>query len=205
MDATLYPAENGLWPKIGENIESFLRFEMGVPAAEVRPLKTHYYQQYGTTLRGLQEHFQIDPFNYLAKVHDIDVNAYLVSDPGLRAMLASLAVPAWVFTNSDSVYGGRVLQTLGIEDCFAGVIDIVRLGFECKPNKLAFERALAIAGETDPTRVVFLEDSLRNLIVAREMGITGVLVGPGPQEEDGFPRIRRPHDLPVLMPELFKR
>ena len=42
-----------------------------LPVEEVDILRRNYFEQYGTTLRGLQIHHQVDTDEYLAYVHDL--------------------------------------------------------------------------------------------------------------------------------------
>jgi putative hydrolase of the HAD superfamily len=210
LDATLYPADNGFWIEIGKRIEHYLQDRMGIPLDKTIALKRAYYLQYGTTLRGLQHHHQIDPQDYLKFVHDIPASVYLQPDPPLREMLQSLPQHKWIFTNSDNAHATRILATLDLTDCFEGIISLESLDYECKPHPSVYHTALALAGETDPHRAVYLDDSIRNLAPAKDMGIFTIHVGPATHSGNGIPpgfvpdlTIARPHDLVQAMPELW--
>ena len=73
-----------------------------------------YYIHYGTTLRGLQIHYGIQPKEYLNFVHDLPLHQYLQPNPALREMLRSIPKKRWIFTNSDQPHVERVLSILGI-------------------------------------------------------------------------------------------
>ncbi len=211
LDATLYPAENGFWAEIGNRIEVYLQDRLGIPPEKTTAIKKNYYLQYGTTLRGLQHHHQIDPQDYLQFVHDIPASAYLTPDPLLREIIQSMPQRKWIFTNSDQAHATRVLTALGLENCFDGIISLENLAYECKPHPSVYLTALALAGETDPHRVAYLDDSLRNLTPAKELGIFTIHVGPKlspntPDFSNFTPdlSIARPHDLVQTMPELWE-
>ncbi len=204
LDATLYPAGCGLWPAIGRRIEAYLLQVMKIPENEIPWLKQLYYQNYGTTLKGLQINHNIDARVYLDFVHDLPIETYLSPDPDLKRMLERMAVPGWVFTNSDRGHSRRVLRALGIEGCFSGIIAIEDLKFECKPNPSAYHQALEIAGISDPTLVAFLDDSPRNLQAAHELGFFTILVGKGDNGPSAHPALDRPHDLPQILPHIFQ-
>jgi pyrimidine 5'-nucleotidase len=109
----------------------------------------------------------------------------------------------WIFTNADSNHALRVLNLLGLSGCFQGIIDVRALGFSCKPQMDAYNRALTLAGAVTPAKCVLLDDSPRNLYPARQLGITTVLVGstdPDPAADYYLPT---PKDLPIVMPELW--
>ena len=51
LDDTLYPASTGLWKKIKERMNIYMRERMGFPAGQIPYLREKYYLEYGTTLR----------------------------------------------------------------------------------------------------------------------------------------------------------
>lgn len=177
LDDTLYANTNGLWDAIGRRMNEYLRDRMGFPAEEISEIRQTYFETYGTTLRGLQINHSVDADDYLAFVHDLPIEEYIPPDPGLRALLISLPQPKWIFTNADSNHAERVLGILGVQDCFEGIIDVRALGFLCKPEKDAYQRAISLVNGNDPEQCVLFDDSARNLEPARKLGFTTVLVG----------------------------
>src|SRR5512136_2568587 len=95
LDETLYPHNNGLWAEIRLRINAYLRDRMGFPPDQIESLRDGYFKEYGTTLRGLQAHYQVDTDDYLAFVHDVPIHLYLHPDPELRAAIQ--AVPGKKF------------------------------------------------------------------------------------------------------------
>jgi pyrimidine 5'-nucleotidase len=203
LDATLYPASNGLWPAIGVRIDQYMRERMGIPADETPQMRQHYYEQHGTTLRGLQIHYDIEAVDYLHYVHDLPLHEYLQPDPDLREMLLSIPRRRWIFTNADKAHAERVMSTLGIEDCFDGVVDIFALEPHCKPLEEAYHRALELAEVSDPKSCALLDDSAKNLAPAHQLGFFTVLVG----RNGSHPVARRTlpaiHDLRRVVPEFW--
>jgi putative hydrolase of the HAD superfamily len=177
LDGTLYPAENGLWDAIKHRMSLYMADIIGIPGDVVPSLRSHYYQTYGTTLRGLQIHYQVNPDDYLHFVHDLPLEEYLTPAPELRVLLNSLKQKRWIFTNADAEHAKRVLRCLEIEGCFDGVIDIWSIDYACKPDIIAYQSALRIAGESNPENCVLFEDSAENLKPAHKMGFTTILVG----------------------------
>lgn len=204
LDDTLYDNRNGLWGAIGERMNRYLLERMGFPPDEAATLRKRYFEAYGTTLRGLQKHHQVDTEDYLAYVHDLPLPDFLQPAPALRKMLLSLPQARWIFTNADDRHAQRVLDALELSDCFDGIIDVHAIEYACKPDALAYQKAMSLAGEVDPQRCVMFDDAMRNLIPARAIGIKTVLVRGG-IEVDSQVDLVVPNllDLPQVMPELW--
>ena len=60
LDDTLYDSRSGLWDAIRHRMSEYMQERLGMPWAEIDELRKKYYQTYGTTLRGLQRHHQVD-------------------------------------------------------------------------------------------------------------------------------------------------
>lgn len=203
LDDTLYSNSNGLWEAIRGRMTDYLRDPLGFPPGEIPELRRSYFETYGTTLRGLQINHSVDTEEYLAYVHDLPLEEYISPDPLLRDLLVSLPQRKWIFTNADSNHAIRVLGILGLEDCFDGIIDVRALGFLCKPEPQAYQRALAVANETDPANCVLFEDSLRNLTPAQAAGFTTVLVGTNETQPGADYSVKKLDDLPQVFPQLW--
>ena len=203
LDDTLYPKTNGLWEAIRLRMTDYLHDPLGFDPGEIQELRQTYYETYGTTLRGLQLHHDVDEDEYLAYVHDLPLEQYISPDPQLRSLLESLPQKKWILTNADADHASRVLQVLGIDDCFSGIIDVRALRFLCKPDRQAYVRALELAGETNPEKCVLLDDSIRNLIPAHQAGFTTVLVGSPQHHETADYSIQNLKDLPQVFNQLW--
>lgn len=204
LDGTLYPERNGLWSAIKDRIDEYLLERMGFPPDEAIEVREHYLRIYGTTLRGLQAEHQIDTVDYLAYVHNLPLGQYLEPDARLRELLLSLPLPKWILTNSDLPHAHRVLEAIGIDGCFDGIIDIYQLDFVCKPDPGAYVKALQIAGLAHAGGCLLVEDSVENLQAARDMGFMAVLVSPELEKHPAthlvIPNI---HHLPRALPWLW--
>ncbi len=203
LDDTLYTPDNGLWDQIRQRMGKYMHECLGFSWEEIPLIRQTYYQKYGTTLRGLQQHYQIDTDEYLAYVHDLPLEDYLQPDPNLRNLLMSLPQKRWIFTNADADHARRVTTVLGVEDCFSGIIDVKSLNFACKPQPEAYLRALDLAGSARPQESVLLDDSISNLVGAKQAGFTTVLVGTDQAAAQVHCAIKNLLNLPVAMPELW--
>jgi len=204
LDDTLYPSNSGLWEAILTRMHAYMQKIVHLPDDQLSALRQQYLETYGTTLAGLQRHYAVNTDEYLAYVHDLPLEDYIQPDPALRQMLLSLPQRRWIFTNSDGNHVQRVLNILGLQGCFEGVIDVRAVDFNPKPTLPAYQLALQLSGEDDPSRCILLDDAPRNLAPARQMGFFTVLVGsdqPHPAANLSIASLQR---LPQAMPELWE-
>lgn len=196
LDQTLYPMTSGLMDEVGRLIKHYMRERCGCADADIVALRDRYFREYGTTLRGLMIHHNVDPEDYLAYVHNLPLEEYIAPNPALDEALAALPLTKVVFTNASEAHARRVLALLGVERHFSAIIDIKAIRYVNKPDAGAYEQALALLGAR-AEECVLLDDTPRNLVAGRAMGMVTVLVGSeDPQGADfAIPRIE---DLPRL-------
>jgi putative hydrolase of the HAD superfamily len=177
LDDTLYPAQSGLWDIIKDRISLYMYECLQLPWEEIPSRRAGYYREFGTTMRGLINDFDIDPEEYLQFVHDIPLADYLSPDPALNALIKSYPQQKIIFTNADTKHAQRVMEALQVNDCFDRIIDIHTMSPYCKPLLEAYRIALKVAGEKDPQACVLLDDSPSNLASAKSLGFFTVRVG----------------------------
>jgi putative hydrolase of the HAD superfamily len=177
VDDTLYPHSSGLWAAVRGRIQAYIENKIGILPGESEAIRQRFLQQYGTTLRGLQQEFEVEAGDYLKYVHDVPVEQLLEPDPVLRCMLQSLPMQIYYFTNAYRPYIERVLRRLDILDLEFEIIDIMAMEYENKPLPGAYRRALAIAGNPSPSACLLADDRLANLQPAATLGMHTVLVG----------------------------
>ena len=182
LDETLYPRSAGLMQAIGERIRLYMEQEMGMPPDVVARLRPEYVAKYGTSLRGLQIHHEVDPEDYLAFVHDIELSDYLGPDQALQAMLRDLKLRKAIFTNATEEHARAVLRVLDVEQCFERIIDVRACGYRSKPHVEAYWKAAELLG-VSPERCLMVEDNVRNLRPAKQVGMVTLLVGECEPEE----------------------
>jgi putative hydrolase of the HAD superfamily len=206
LDDTLYPASSGLWRDIRGRIDLYMRERLAIPADQVIALRRAYFEQYGTTLRGLERHYPIDKAEFLAFVHDLPLGEYIAPNPGLRTLLQNIPTRKFIFTNADAAHAKRVVTALGLDGCFDGVVDILAVSPHCKPMPASFEIALRLAGQANPHRCVLLDDMPRTILAARELGMFSILVSEnGAQEANADAVLRDWSQLPALLEQARKR
>lgn len=187
LDNTLYPASCDLFEQVRLRIGDFIAERFGIDAEAARALQRKYFQEHGTTLRGLMTVDGVAPGEFLDYVHDIDVTPVPPS-PALDESLAALDGRKLIFTNASTAHAERVMERLGVARHFEAIIDIVASDYRPKPDRRAYDRMVAAHG-IDPSAAVMVEDMAVNLVPAHAMGMTTVWVrtehawtGPKPGE-----------------------
>jgi len=168
LDDTLYPASLGLFPLVSARIRSYIETNLGLDESTARALQRSYWRQYGTSLRGLMLHHDVDPVPFLEFVHGVPVEDHLKADADLRAILVALPATRHVFTNGPADWVRRVLATLGVADLFDRTFDIVSFGYVPKPNPEPYDTVTQALGQQ--ARVILVDDSPANLGPARARG-----------------------------------
>jgi pyrimidine 5'-nucleotidase len=204
LDSTLYPEACGLWQAIRERIDLYLRQVMKFDLQAIPEMRHRFFVNHGTTLRGLQMNFDVDPVHYLDFVHDLPLQEYLAPDLELREILLSIPHRRWIFTNSDAPHANRVMDILGIQDCFEGMIDVWEMEPLVKPQVGAYQFALEKVGNPRPENCAFLDDSPRNLAPATDLGFFTVLIGQSEKDPSARRSLVDIHDLPKFVPEFWK-
>lgn len=176
LDNTLYPPEARLFDQIERLMDAFVTREIGVTALEANRLRQRYWKQYGTTLSGLMHEHDIDPEQFLAEVHDIELSALSVDLP-LANALCSLPGRKIIYTNGSRQHAERVSKARGIRHAFDAIYGIEDACFVPKPRKQAFQSIFAADGMSPNGSAIF-EDEARNLAAPYDLGMHTVLVGP---------------------------
>jgi putative hydrolase of the HAD superfamily len=176
LDETLYPRQSGLMQEIGLRINRYLIENLHLPQEQANELRKRYYNQHGTALRGLVvERPDVDPEDYLHFVHNVPLTEYLAPNPALAQMLRSIPLTKVIFTNATVEHAQNVLSILGIADQFADIIDVRRVAYVSKPNAEAYRRLLDIL-QVRGRECILIEDAARNLLPAKGLGMTTILV-----------------------------
>lgn len=198
LDNTLYTEKCGIFDLIDQRMNDWLISRLKVPESEVNEFRHKYFVKYGTTLRGLMLHHEVDPHDFLHYVHDVPVHEFLSADLELRRSLSSIRTRKVVFTNSDLRHANRILTALGVRDLFEHIFDIEAMRFIPKPNPEPYRMALEYLG-VPPARCLLIDDMERNLEPARELGMRTILIGDGTPVNDEHHVIANIKDLSAAL------
>lgn len=155
---------------------------LGVDRAEADRLRSHYWQQYGTTLAGLMAEHDLDPEPYLHAVHQVDLS-HMEPDAQLADCIRALPGRRIVYTNACAPYAEQVLASRGLDDLFDAIYGVEHAGYRPKPERAAFETIFAQDG-IQAGKAAMFEDEPRNLTAPHQMGMRTIHVAPEPHDAD---------------------
>jgi putative hydrolase of the HAD superfamily len=175
LDNTLYPRERGVFDRINEKINEYVRLTTGREGQDVDILRREYLQRYGTTLGGLMRHEDVDVDEYLHYVHDVPVEDMLEPDAALISFLGSIELPMVIFTNGTRRHAGRVLDAMGVSPFFDGICDLEATAYLGKPHRGAFEAAVGLL-DCRLKETIFIDDLPVNVEAGAAIGTLSIHV-----------------------------
>ncbi len=177
LDDTLYPCHSGIWNAVGDRMNEYMISVLGFNPENVARIRDEFWMKYGTTFRGLRSIYNIEPHPFLDYVHDIPLVNYIRRDELLAGILKRIPGKKVIFTNASQRHAENVLDVLGVRESFEQIIDIMQIDPYCKPLPEAFQKAMQLAKITDPGNCVVIDDQVRNLQTAHELGFYTIQVG----------------------------
>jgi putative hydrolase of the HAD superfamily len=176
LDDTLHNASAHIFPVMNQAMTNYIMDTLAMDEATAHDLRRHYWRVYGATLKGLMRHHQTDPQHFLKVTHQFDDLAErVIAVKRLRHLIKSLAGRKVVFTNAPRDYALRVLNLLGVADCFELVFSVESTKFHAKPSVRGFQLLLASL-RVKASDCVLLEDNAAALMTAKRLGMKTVLL-----------------------------
>ena len=149
LDNTLYPASCRLFDQVQQRMNEYICSRFGLSPDEAAERRRNYFREHGTTLRGLMTEDGIDPHDFLAFVHEIDLSC-VPPDPALADAMAALRGHKIIHTNGSVRHAERLLDHLGLAASFSGIIDIAAAEFD--PKAVARRLSICCCGAMRSTR-----------------------------------------------------
>ena len=177
LDNCLYPASTGLFALIDERMGAYIERLLDCDPAEARRVQKSHFHAHGTTLAGLMKEHHVDPYDFLADVHDIPLDR-VKADERLVNLLPRLPGRRFVFTNGDAPYARRVLEAIGIHRQFDDLHDIHASELRPKPDPHGYA-LLCERFEINPKHALLADDMVQNLAPAKQLGMTTIWVDNG--------------------------
>ena len=174
-DGVLYSDLEAVFGQVSRKMTEYISSKLNVDLKKAKELQTNYFHKYNTSLNGLMIHHEIDPKEFLDFVHDIDLS-FLEKDTALKYELENINLRKFVFTNGSQNHVKHITTTLGIDDQFEGIFDIVDAEYHPKPEAKAFDLMIE-KFKIDPKETLYIEDIAKNLSMGKERGaITAWLI-----------------------------
>lgn len=177
-DLTLYGHDEAdvLW-SLDRNITRFLMQRFAWSEATADEFRKGYCAQFGTTLGGLRALHGVTPTEYFDFIHAGETLLQPKFEPWRRELLLALPGTRWVFTNARRDWAERGLQSMQIQDCFAGILDIESFAWDSKPSPSVYAE-VEIRMKEKGSQLILLDDKPDNLQPALALGWRTVLVHP---------------------------
>lgn len=177
LDNTLHDCSRAIFRAIDGNMTQAVMETLGVDEDMANTLRRRYWERYGATVIGLVRHHGIKASDFLAKAHAFDPAPLVYSEPGLARKFKHLPGRKVLLTNAPRHYAHDVLKVLGISRHFDLVWAIDQMDLQGrmrpKPSMALMKQVLAHL-KVPAHRVVLVEDTLRNLRSARQLGMRTV-------------------------------
>lgn len=202
VDDTLYDVGTGFTAhRNGEGATSFMVAKLNFPdQPTAQVVRDKYFEKYHSTAKALVvaeeegqlpiqkeqgqqkngEKKKIFSPKDLSKWWTEKLNFSLLGgpNPNLVSMLESCPLNLVAFSNGPRSYVLKVLKEIGLDKAFPpekvfAVDDVLPL---CKPEKGAFEKVMNAVGVKDASECIMVEDSMKNIRVAKELGMGTVLI-----------------------------
>ena len=185
LDNTMYDINLGLFKKISNRITDFIMSKYSLDIDQAKKIQKEYYLKYGLTLRGLIVEKKLEPEEFLDYVHDVE-HPELEKNDQLISKIRILEGKKIIFTNATSKHAKKILKILELEDDFDQIIDIKDLEYIPKPDKRSYKKLLECLNlnKENLEKTIFFEDTVKNLIPAKELGITTVWMKNSINEKD---------------------
>ena len=177
LDNTLYPASSRLFEQVQARMNEYICRRLEVTMDEAVAIRRQYFLEHGTTMHGLMAVNRVDPHEFMAFVHDVDLSV-VPANPELVAALGALSGRKIIYTNGSVPHAENLLRHLGISDHFDDIFDIVASDFAPKPAAAPF-RAFVSKYGVAPATALMVEDMAKNLAPAAELGMTTAWVRTG--------------------------
>ena len=175
LDNTLYDIKLSLFKRVSIRITQFIINYFGITKNEALKLQRELYLKYGLTLRGLIVEKKIEPQDFLKYVHDVEFPELKI-DNELKSLLSKLKGKKYVYTNASYQHAKNILKLLGVMEEFEYILDIEATDFIPKPNIESYKimkKKLCLRNK-DMDKAIFIEDTARNLVPAKNLGMSTV-------------------------------
>jgi len=182
LDNTLYAADNGVFARMDQRMNAYVAKLLAIPDEEANRLRIQYWRDYGTTLRGLMLHHEVDAEDFLCDVHDIDAHEILNHHSALDHSLHAWPIRKIIHTNGTSEHAKAILTALGISHHFQAIYDIRFRDYQPKPCRMTLAALLQQEG-VKASRSIVVDDMPLNLQVAKDLGAKTCWVSSAPLDQ----------------------
>jgi pyrimidine 5'-nucleotidase len=234
FDHTLYPSTLSTLKAVDDRITLYIQTYLGFTPQAADAARVRLWDEYGTTLKGLEELHGVDREHYCDFIHAIEEVHLPPPDPALQAWLARIPHPVYIFTNARMDWAVRGLKAMGLGHLLpddpalsaafrseavaaaeaslprprlGGIFDIAFMDWDGKPNPPGYAKvdAWLRARHGSDIKIHFADDRQDNLETARAHGWGTIWIAPHTAPVvKGDEFDRVVSSLTVLDPETFR-
>ena len=177
LDNTLYSAETGIFDQVDILLGKFISKNLNLEIFEAKKIQKQFFKEFGTTLKGLMDEYNVDPEHFLDEVHNLDYSI-INPDPLLKDMLLKLDGRKIIYTNANRNHANEIIKRLNIENIFDNIFDIKDANYIPKPDIKPYQKLVNLY-EINPQKTIMFDDIARNLVPASKLGFTTVWINVG--------------------------
>ena len=182
LDNTLYPPGHALFQNLLERVYTYFENAFDVDRAEAIALNRKLVQQHGSGFDALVHEHGHDIEGLFKELYQAQDYAVLEACAHTRAAIQNLPGTSYIFTNGPREHAELCLQSLEMTDTFAEIFCFRSAGFRSKPQLPVYEKVLETLSVMG-NQCTMIEDSVKNLQPAKELGMCTVFLGEDPQVE----------------------
>jgi len=197
LDNTLYAADSGVFARMDKRMTAYVANELNIDSKTADELRVKYWKEYGTTLRGMMLHHNIEPEAFLHDVHNINAHELLSEDRELGSALARLPGRKVIHTNGIREHAERILEALGVLHHFERIYDIRFNRYIPKPCRETLAMLIKTENST-PNRTLVVDDMPDNLAAASELGCKTVWISHETKKDRWDYHLPSFHSLPDM-------
>lgn len=171
-DGTLYD-DSGASEKLKTILFQYVSRLISIPVGQVPNKVARLKEKWHTkfSILALMYEYHIDFSEMVRNTYlKIKLDECNIVTPAIakKSVLSSIDSRKVVFTNNPSTFASYVLSYVGLEACFSDIIGIEEAGFCEKPDPRAYR--IVESRHRGFDRIIFCDDSLKNLETAHELG-----------------------------------
>lgn len=177
IDNTLFNPQVGLMVELRSRVLRFVMKELDLDFKNADRLIREWKQKYKSTLQGLMHETDVNIVGYLEYIHDVNLDRYLMKDDKLKKMLDEIKLDKVVISDSYSEYSKRVLDQLGVRDCFQHIYTTEDMNYCYKNDFYEFSKVVdrckneMNCPDADNGQLLMVENDYESLFQAKKMGM----------------------------------
>ncbi len=173
LDQTLY-TNYGIYDEFNRRVVRRASYDLSEDPDLVSKAINEYWHSGRTVYDYIRDH-KLKLEEVVADMFDVDRNKYMSTDVKLRMILTQIEIPKYILTDGVRRHAEESLKILGVDDLFLGSLCFDDTGYRTKKERLVYE-SFFNKFNLKPTDCIFVEDSIPNLEIGKQLGMTTVNV-----------------------------